>query len=235
MRIFYNNIHVKYSKPNTVMVCGVSSYFFKRTLMRAALNQVYIRTTQRTVLNPTLYSNVEQRNMGIVPKKFKKTFAKETCHDRDSQGISHHLGSHVFGIDEETGNIKIIFTSSKGENLPVELHIEKVSAEKFNGKIIPLMDPKTKQPLLDINGNPIPDPKKGGQFGAVSPTQRKLSTESEGYLLSQTELEVLYPGIMDYFKKNQNKILEIIQNGEKKSNSTQKLTQMLGGKDDEPL
>lgn len=211
----------------------------RRTLMRAVVGNLYARATMRPHL-ASLSRNTpdHSRSMALQARKFPAQFAQKDCYDRDKQGISWHEGSHIILYDDMTDKLVGLLTSSHGKNLPPGVYIAKVSAEKYDGTFISLKDPNDptkKIALLDIDGNKIPDPNKGGQYLAVFPLQRTISEETKGYLLSQKELEVQYPYLKPYIQKYQSSLRKIVEEGHNKNNTKGQFSKKLGGKDDEPL
>jgi exoribonuclease R len=128
------------------------------------------------LINPTRF-NVVVRNQGKFravnwDPKFKGENAE---HSRDDMGLSKHQATHTGVQDSKTKNIVGIFTSSSGKTANPTVHFEKIDAMKFDGSFTPKKDPQTKQPMVDAQGQLVPDPQKGGQKIAIPPNQYKVS------------------------------------------------------------
>lgn len=163
-------------------------------------------------------ASVYQSQRGY-PGKFKSYSYKEPINNANNSqehvnlGITQHEATHKNILDVTTGN-KLANNNN--------VSFEKLDAIKMDGSFTPQKDPKTGAPILDANGNLMPDPQKGGQYIAMLGAERDLHPEAKAAMKENTNDQA-------YLDKHEGKIDAFLKNSRKKKLPIKKV----GGKDDE--
>lgn len=131
----------------------------------------------RSVLSENLTLTFNQRWAGQYRLlRWKKDISPD---EQRRLGLTPHECTHDNIQDTATGKIEGLLTSSQNKDGNSPAIYDKISSVKCNGSFTPLKDSKTKQSILDKEGNPIPDPNKGGQYMATYPTPRKVYSDTD--------------------------------------------------------
>lgn len=191
-------------------------------MLRSVINQSVNLSLARSLSLNAINGKYAGQYRGIIWDPALKN--KDAKHTRDDMGLTQHQATHVNIQDTKTKKVVAIFTSSSGKNADPLAHFEKLDATKYDGSFTPQVDPKTKQVLLDANENPIPDPKKGGQYVAVLSQERTIKKDAEHHVKEVTHVQ-------QYLDTHESNITSIIEKGCLKKSIT--MPKNIGGKDDE--
>jgi hypothetical protein len=156
-------------------------------------NHIIIKKSQKNILpKRTMFSRIA-KTRSVLSENLTLTFnqrwagqyrlfrwKKDISLDEQRRlGLTPHECTHDNIQDTTTGKIEGLLTSAQNKDGNSPAIYDKISSVKCNGSFTPLKDSKTKQSILDKEGNPIPDPNKGGQYMATYPTPRKVYPDTD--------------------------------------------------------
>lgn len=178
--------------------------------------------TKIRLTNPHRIS-IPQRNGRYEPVKFTRNLSEN---ERRRYNLTQHETTHYNIKDKETGKIEAIFTSAQNKDNQHPMSFDKIDSKKLDGSFIPLKDPKTKEFLLDNDGNKMPDPNAGGQFMVTLEKSRQISDDTKHLYEVKKEFQ---PYVDEHEK-------EIGSNIEKtRAQLGLHIPKKIGGQDDEPF
>ena len=132
-------------------------------------------------------------------------------------GLKSYEQNHVNVVNNNTGFVKRILTSSKGTKYG---NFEKLSLTKFDGTFIPLYNKDTGTPIVDNYRNMVPDPNKAGQHVATFDTPRYIAKDVKRKLVKDE-------AVQKYLDEHEDKIRTL------ESKDIPKMSKKIGGYDDE--
>ena len=203
------------------LATNIQSLVITRSLMSRLYGQGHhhLKTAVNTSLPKTILQRSYPGNYQLF--KWRKNL---TQNERDRLGLTQHEKAHYNIQDTKTGKVEAIMTSAQNKDGKSPISFDKLSAEKVDGSFTPKKDPQTKQPILDANGNPLPDLKKGGQYMATLQTPRTLSKDTD-------HLREVAKDKQSYADKHEAAIAANIEKNRKKLHS--QLPKKIGGIDEE--
>ena len=210
--ILINNKLILYHKT-TLSPSLKLQLIIKRFMLRSILKQS-AKITSYTTDNPYLLTHRNYPGQYCIREWRPKIKQKKDQHEINDLNLTKHQLTHKNIEETNTGIIRAIFTSCTD--------FEKLDPVKVDGSFIPLKD-KTGKTFLNTQGNPIPDPNKGGQYIAVLETPRKVGKDVKRYSNIQTNDQA-------YVDKHEKDIEAIINKAKKTS-----LPKFIGNKDDENI
>jgi hypothetical protein len=149
----------------------------KRTIMSRLYGLGHHGT--KTVVNPRLPKTILQRDYA---GKFKASRIRTSLTDNEKQrlGITQHEAKHLNVIYQKTEKVEGILTSVQNKNKNAAGgSFYKIDSVKVNGTFTPKIDPNTKKPVFDTDGNTVPNPDKGGQYMATLSTPRQVGSDTK--------------------------------------------------------
>ena len=204
----------------------------KNTPLSKSLNlkQIIIRTMFRSKLNQTtnlVRPIINQPSRQYYPGKYELIKYRKILSDDEKRrlNLSEHDATHYNIKNTKTGQLEGLFTSAQNKDGKSPVVFDKLDPTKVNGSFTPLKDKKGNL-ILNANGNPQPDPNKGGQWMATYPSTRIISKD----IIRFAEVDKKAQSYVDDHEAQIEN--NIIKNRQKYGN---RLPIKLGGQDDEPL
>lgn len=210
---------------------------YKKQKRNALTKKIYLNCIKKSFMHRNAINNVTKLTKGqqfcitprrYYPNKYRVVRVKPLTEDEKQRyNLAMHDTTHFNLQDTQTGKLEAIFTSAKKANKGTpfgNLDNVKLDAVKYDGSCKYLVD-KQKKPILDANGNPIPDPNKGGQYLRVYDSPRIVEADAKHNYVSDNKNQ-------SYVDKHEDKIKEEI---DKKRALLTSLPKKIGGADDEPL
>ena len=204
---------------------------FNQIIKRTMLGRIKLLSERATAnysskINLKSLNTVHKRDYAYQGRRWDQHMKyPANTHTRDDINLLEHQATHINIEHTETETIIMILTSSKGLNCADNnVHFEKLSSIKAEGSFTPLKDKKGNL-ILDANGNPQPDPIKGGQYVAVLKYPRKLGVDIRRHV-------PIDPKIKAYLDQHEEALNNILENAKKKRTFFG-LPKLIGDKDAE--
>lgn len=208
--------------------------YFSRSMLTTrnvanGVNLTIIRATKHVSLGGPINSNriTINNSLGLHNRTYPGEFKiyrwnnNLTPDEKRRLGLTQHEDTHYNIKETKTNRVIMLGTSAKQVKHP-EVETYKISTEKINGSYISVLNPITKQPLMDDYGYLVPNLEKGGQYIAVLGTPRKISQDIAHKFEEKPEFQ-------SYLDKYESVLKEI----QEKAKNQNKLPRKIGGIDDE--